>query len=285
MKTSILCPVAVIIAATPLSLVAQSPTPAAAAGKVDPAAMQLIMQSAKSAEQLSTVYMEAASSSQMSMGGQNQDLSSTMRVWQKLPDKSYSISQTAGQQVVSICDGKQTMTYMPATKSYTLQPVTNTPGQTPGASAAGQGAGSAAGDMGMGMGGALSPKALESMQKMVQSANIAGSETVNGQPAKHLQITMSNMPMDIWLSDTTAPLPLRMKMDMNTNGVAMHQDTTFKWTINQPIPDDIFKINPPPDAKNVTGAASTAATPTAEQMKAMMGSMQPGAAPPAQRPK
>jgi hypothetical protein len=137
----------------------------------------------------------------------------------------------------------------------------------------------------MGMAGTLSPKALESMQKMIQSATIVGTESVNGQPAKHLQVTMSNMPLEMWLSDsTTAPLPLRMKMNMSMKGVTVQQDTTMKWTLNQPIPDAIFTINPPPDARNVTSAAGAAATPTAEQMKAMMGNVPPGSVAPTAAP-
>src|SRR5215218_10112448 len=81
------------------SAFAQTPAagtqPAAAAGAIDPAAMQIIEQSGKAAEAATSLYMESDSNSNSTLNGKQTNTKITMRLWQKKP-QTYLISSGGG---------------------------------------------------------------------------------------------------------------------------------------------------------------------------------------------
>lgn len=236
--------------------------------------MQLLQLYAKGASQMQTTYMESQSTVKTSAGTMNQNLNINTRMWQKMPNKTCMIVQGAGSDMTIISDGQQMMTWFPAKKQYMIQPAPADPSAATGGAAGGMGAG-------MAQGMAFSPKAMENMANMVQSATLVGPDTVNGQPAKHLKLKMMGMDMDMWLSDsTTAPLPLRSTMTMNTPQMTMAYDSTMRWVLNEAIPDATFTVAAPAGATNMAGAAAVGprATPAnpaaqAEAVKSAMGQM------------
>ena len=198
--------------------------------------MALIDRFSNAVGQASTAYMEGQSSVIGTVAGTNQNISTTMKVWTKSPDKSYSLVQGGGQDVVMILNGPQMMTYFPVKKQYMINPAP--------AVAAGTGS------FWLGQ-GTHSAKAMEAMKNSIQGATLVGNETVNGQPAKHVRLQIAGVASDMWLSDTTTPLPLRQSASVNANGSVMKMDMSMKWTINQPIPDTTFEIKPPAGATNM----------------------------------
>jgi hypothetical protein len=224
----------------------------AGAGVLDPAAMQIIEQSGKATEQAKSMYMEATSLVNTTVNGKSNSSKTTMRMWQQKP-KSYLITQGGGSDMTLINDGKQMMIYYPLKKQYSVLPTETS--STIAASA-----------MGANMAGA---NGTEALKKLLKSASVVGTETVNGQPTKHLKVQMGNAPADMWFTDSPTPVMVRMSVNVNQGAFSMQNTTDMKYVLNQAIPEATFNIAPPPGATQVSAPAgmgmggAPAAEPTA----------------------
>lgn len=227
---------------------AQQPAPANTTGTVETAALQLMVSSGEAIRQLPSAYMESVTTVTTAGAGGSQPSTLLSRMWKGGPDKLYLVMQTGGASLALVSDGKQTLTYSANLKQYTLAPYNpdlktafppHFSSPDPAISAL------------------LSRETTEDLRSTVQSAQIVGTETINGQSAKRIKSRVGELSMDVWLADTTQPLPLAAVANMQAGGVSLNINNITRW-VHQQVPDTYFQIQPPAGATKVASIAAVA---------------------------
>ncbi|MBW7909564.1 MAG: DUF2092 domain-containing protein [Kiritimatiellae bacterium] len=154
-----------------------------------------------------------------------------------------------------ISDGTNLWLYLPALGKYTqsrapglLQEVVESPNES-------------AMFMGRGLpvvGSLIAGDPYEQMMEGVTEVTHLGREAVDGAECHHLRFTQEQFDWELWVDAGETPIVRKLVMDMSKayrdTGKDRMMKTTYSytnWSVGQPIPDDVFRFDPPADAKKV----------------------------------
>ncbi len=89
------------------------------------------------------------------------------------------------------------------------------------------------------------------LQKVVSGIDI-GPVTVMGVPCEHLAFSQGNIDWQVWISDGIRPVPRKFVITYKDEPGSPQFTAIFSdWDFTTPLPDFVFKFEPPPDASKI----------------------------------
>lgn len=86
----------------------------------------------------------------------------------------------------------------------------------------------------------------------VQSGTDIGATTVLGTPCEHLAFTQGNIDWQIWIESGPRPVPKKFLITYKDEPGTPEFTAIFdKWDFLTPLPDFVFKFDPPPGASKI----------------------------------
>jgi outer membrane lipoprotein-sorting protein len=198
----------------------------------------------KSIDALNAYFVDMTTSMTVTMGAQTQHEQTRVRLWRSQPDKYYIRAESKQHDLVLICNGKEMLIYMPKMKQYSLSPV-------------GPEAQALLATAGMGGGTAsylFAPKMRTQMVQAIKdkSAKELPEESLNGVTCRKFMLSSPPNHDVLWIPKAGPLLPARMMSHQNFQGqMNLVNDITCNWTIDKPIPDSTYAIQPPAGAQKV----------------------------------
>lgn len=90
------------------------------------------------------------------------------------------------------------------------------------------------------------------MLKNVQSGSDIGPVTVMGTPCEHLAFTQGNIDWQVWIEEGPRPVPRKFVITYKDEpGTPQFTAIFTKWDFMTPLPEFLFKFEPPPGATKI----------------------------------
>ncbi len=236
--------VAAAVLAVAIPTWAAAPKPAATP-KIDPKAVQTLRQMSEYLKSLQAFSVHVTTTRDVVLAsGQVLDSDLAYDLMVRQPDglRVDMTSAAGGAQV--FYDGKALVVYTPAKNYYAVMPAPPTIRETI-AAALKKG-------ISMPLADFLSREAGKRLLQSTTSATFVGTSMVNGIMTNQLAFRQKNLDWQIWIEDSSTPLPVRLVIvDRNAKDSPRFAATMSDWNVNPVFEAGTFTFTAPPGATKI----------------------------------
>jgi hypothetical protein len=96
------------------------------------------------------------------------------------------------------------------------------------------------------------PAFTDDLLEVFDNVKFLGAKEVDGHSCYHILATNAYMSLQIWLSNDSYTLPVKLVFtNKQEPGYPQYEETFYNWQINPNLPTSIFDFIPPPNAKEI----------------------------------
>lgn len=104
----------------------------------------------------------------------------------------------------------------------------------------------------------FNPYFTDDLIETMNTIEYVGRSVVEGQSAYHLVATNDELHVEIWISDDSILLPVKLQIMYRKRDEAPRYEATFvDWNLNPELPEMMFEFKPPPNARKIAIGMTT----------------------------